>query len=420
MNAVATMPECLIAPFRQRIGQEVAVNFPEGAETVRITEVDPQGDISAEKLIKAGGRTVATTPRNFKLSDLDPGERFKLLGRDGTPERQIMRGILAWEAEKTDAAKSFFAKANNDLGQLLVTHVDQVARDRRAAAAREQKAAQEAAAAKAYSAMLEIAGVESISKNSEKMITAIRRERFSKADVSQITRHLKKLTTELAKTKTVSDHQRVLKCFGLVRADYPLEVDQAVLDKALRKMNKDNPKEVIQATFRQEENGLSLTLQNLPSLTDISGLSGIPLTKLTIDRCPRLADLTPLAGMPLKDLEIKVVWQPGARDRLPMLLTDITPLQGMPLERLVLTQHRNLKDISPMKGMPLKHLNLWRTGVSDLSTLRGMPLESLEIRDTPVKDLRPLKDLPLTFLGVGGKVQDLSPIKGIKGLKLER
>jgi len=417
VDAVAGMPGCLVAPFRQRVGQEVRVNFPDGTEVVRIAGVGHQGDIKAERLLKARGKTVGTTPRNFNLSDLSPGERFKLLGRDQSGDRQIMRGLLAWEAEKVAAAKSFFGKANNDLGKLLIAQMAQLARDRRAANAREQKAAREAAAAEAYSSMLKISGVESMSKDTEKMITAIRRRRFSKDDVSQIRRELKRLQGDLAKTKTANDHQRILKCFGLVRVDYPLEVDQETLDEALTKLNKDNPKVVVQATFTIQADGISCKLKAGDAFTELDGLYGIPLISLTIDGCSNLQDLNPLRGMPLRELSIR-----GGHFHKYPKIKDLTPLKGMPLERLTLVHLSNLTNIAPLQGMPLRDLDLSATKITDVTPLRGMPLKRLVFWEVwELADISPLKGMPLEFLDVRRTaVKDMSPVKGIRGLELKQ
>lgn len=416
VDAVAGMPGCLVAPFRQRVGHEVRVNFPDGTEVVRIAGVGHQGDIKAERLLKAGGKTVGTTPRNFNLADLPPGERVKLLGRDESGERQIMRGILAWEANRPDAAKRFFAKSEDDLGRLLIARVDQVAKDRQAAAARERKGAQEAAATKAYETMLNTAGVERLRNEPDKMILAIRRKRFTEADVAQIRRQLGLLTDKLAKTAIARNNPQVLKCFALVRPVYPLEVDQTALDKVLAKLNKDNPKELIQAKFTVSDAELSLSLKEYHALVDLSALTGLPITNLEIENCNALADLSPLKGMPLRSLRVyrckKVV--------------DISPLQGMALHHLTVAgADRNsaphLTDLTPLRGMPLEELHVSFAHVTDLRPLRGMKLRTLGIQGTKVTDLTPLKGMPLERLYLRHtRIPDLSPVKTIKGLEIRR
>ena len=416
LNAAAAMTECLIAPFRGRLGQEVSVPFPDGVEVVRISDVDAEGNVKADKLLKVDAKVVGTTPHNFALSDLDAGERFKLLGSDASPEREIMRGLLAWEANRGDAAKTFFAKSNSALGKLLIARVDQVVKDRLAADVREQNAAREAAAARAYQAMLDTAGVESMRKDSDKMVMAIRRKRFSETEVTQIKHQLELLNGELAKTRIAGDVQRILKCFARVRPNFPLEVDQAEFDKALKKLNRDNPKVAVQATFKIEEDGISCVLKARDAFTDLSGLVGIPLTSLKIDGCKKLQDLTPLRGMPLKELFISG-WGPAH----PMI-TDLTPLKGMPLERLELCGLGNLTDIGPLHGMHLSRLDLAFSKVTDLRPIKGMPLKWLRLtRVWDLADISPLKGMPLEYLQVDGTaIKDMSPVKGITGLELKQ
>ncbi len=414
--AVAAMSECLIAPFRDLIGQEVSVPFPQGAELVRITGVDEEGRIKADKLLKVDARVAGTTPRDFALSDLDAGERFKLLGRDESPERQIMRGLLAWEAGRADAAKNFFAKSKNDLGKLLIARVDQVVKDKETAAAREQRAAHEAAAATAYEVMLKTAGVESMRKDTDRMVSAVRRKVFSEEEIKQIKHYLELLNGELAKTEIVRNNQPVLKCLALVRSEYPIEVDQATLDKALAKLNKDNPKEIIQAKFKVSDGELSLVLKNLYALVDLSALHGLPITNLEILDCNAFADLSPLRGMPLRSLRIHRCHK----------VADITPLQGMGLHSLTISgadgnSSLRLNDLSPLRGMPLTELSVKFTHVADLRPLTGMKLKKLGLEGTKVTDVTPLKGMPLEQLFIyQTRIPDLSPVKAIKGLEIIR
>ncbi len=419
--AVAAMPECLIAPFRDRIGQEVSVPFPQGADLVRITGVDEEGRIKAEKLLKVDAKVVGTTPRDFALSDLDAGERFKLLGRDESPERQIMRGLLAWEAGRADAAKNFFAKSKNDLGKLLIARVDQVVKDRLAADAREQNATQEAAAAKAYEAMLKTAGVQSMRDDSDKMIAAIRKKRFSEAEAAQISGQLSMLTGNLAKTQIAGEVQPVLKCFALVRPNFALEVDQATLDKAIAKLNKDNPKELITAAFDVGDGKLCLALKNHHALVDLTGLTGLPITHLKIENCRSLADLTPLQGMPLRELTLSTC----------MSIRDISPLKGMPLQHLYISgygmshAHKHvllLTDLTALEGMPLETVTLRYTDVENLGPLKEMKLKELNLSGCgKIRDLSPLKGMPLERLNIKEtRISDLSPVKSIKGLEISR
>lgn len=106
-----------------------------------------------------------------------------------------------------------------------------------------------------------------------------------------------------------------------------------------------------------EGGGWELDL-NRTGITDLSILSGVPVTSLN------LGDTA---------------------------VADLTPLRKLPLERLTLFDTQ-VADLSPLEGMQISELNLRGTQVADLSPLRGMPLASLRLQDSAVTDLSPLAD----------------------------
>ncbi len=157
-------------------------------------------------------------------------------------------------------------------------------------------------------------------------------------------------------------------------------------------------------------------------LTDLSPLSGLPLTSLNVSKS-QLVDLSPLKGKPLtvllcygtqvddlsplQGMKLKVLNFTGTR------VSDLSPLSGMPLENLDLGG-TNVVDLTGLAGMKLRGLVLEGATISNLSPLEGMPLTTLNICDSPVFDLSPLKGMELTFLHCGGtKVSDLSPLNGM-------
>ena len=326
-----------------------------------------------------------------------------------------MRGILAWEAKRADIAISLFAKSNSPIGNQLIARVDQLVKDSQASALLAMRATQDAAANRAYGGLLEIAGIGALRADIDKLTAAIRRKRFTEQEVAAIKRHLQLLDGELAQTQLAEDVRPVLACFALVRPDIPLEVDQAKLDEVLARLKKDNTKEVINAIFTVQNNGLSLSFENQPTLVDISALSSLPLTSLRFVYSRGLSDLGPLKGLPLTSLEFQYCAK----------VKDLSPLKSLPLKVLHIwgasTERLQLEDLSPLKGMSIEDLAVTYSSVSDLSPLKGMPLKRLSIEgSTSVVDIRPLKGMPLKWLKVPVSVSDLSPVNRIEGLQLER
>jgi len=95
--------------------------------------------------------------------------------------------------------------------------------------------------------------------------------------------------------------------------------------------------------------------------------------------------------------------------------TDLTVISGMPLSALVVSGNWDLTQLGPLKGMPLTVFACDNTQVSDLSPLSGMPLKQLTFHVSQVADLSPLKGMPLEHLNCDRTlVSDFTPLAGMK------
>ena len=139
---------------------------------------------------------------------------------------------------------------------------------------------------------------------------------------------------------------------------------------------------------------------NLKTVTDLSGLKGIPFRVLDLRGTP-VSDLGPLQGMPLIMLGIEQT-----------RVVDLGPIQDAELVKLYLNDTR-VSDLGPLEGMPIEELMLVNTGVSELAALRRMPLKMLWLNNSPVSDIEPIAGCPLISLTLEGtRVVDLSPLSG--------
>jgi internalin A len=144
---------------------------------------------------------------------------------------------------------------------------------------------------------------------------------------------------------------------------------------------------------------------NVTTVSDISGLQGIPFGALDLRGLP-ITTVSPLKGMPLKLLGLE-----GTR------VTDLSPLAGAPLVKLYLNDTA-VSDLTPLKGMPLGELMLANTLVSDLTPLTGAPLQMLWFNKAPVTDIGPIAKCPLLSLTLEGtEIADLKPLSGNTTLK---
>ncbi len=209
--------------------------------------------------------------------------------------------------------------------------------------------------------------------------------------------------------------------------------------------------------------GLNISQLKLPGqpLADLSPLKGMALTVLDISST-RVADLTPLRDMPLKELYCRSAQ-----------VADLSPLRGMPIEKLQ-CQGTPVSDLSPLLELPALRSLLIPETVENQEVLRpltklawigwagdqppdaptasstlspeafwkrydtiatvraalvkaGVPLKERQIvgnpksgvilylDNSPLTDLSFLQPLPIDRLKLtGGKVSDLSPLKGSK------
>lgn len=172
-----------------------------------------------------------------------------------------------------------------------------------------------------------------------------------------------------------------------------------------------------------EDGTMALDLSGT-SVTDLSPLKGMPITKLNLRRT-KVSSLTPLRGMPLRELymEENPISDLSPLKGMPMNklmisglpVTDIGPLRGMPLKELQL-QFCSIRDITPLGGMPLTKLHLGNLLATDFSVIRGMLINDLSIQLSEFSDLTLLQNMPLEHLNLGynPRLSDLGPLRGMK------
>jgi serine/threonine protein kinase len=122
-----------------------------------------------------------------------------------------------------------------------------------------------------------------------------------------------------------------------------------------------------------------------------------------------VTDMTPIKT--LKGLQ-RLVLSPAKPGELGAL-TDLSALSGLPLTWFSCHGNPQLHDLSPLKDLPLTGLTCGGTQVTDLTPLSGMRLVTLGINDTPVEDISVLNGMPLAVLWCQNtKIGNLSPLQG--------
>ena len=408
------MPSIILAAYKSHKGKDTTVYFRKGMEKLRITQAGPEG-VMAKRSIVTQGKVVGSSARSFGYRDLSVREKMIRLGKEQTPEKDIMRGLLAWESKRPEAAEKLFVRSDSELGRILNERMAQLLMQQKDAVVAGKKARREAVAARAFQELLAAAGLAKAEKNPEKLKLVVRKKRFTESEIARAGKCLKSFRQQHADTDYAGDYAAVLDTFARIRPNMPLYVTQDVLDAALARLQKANPGSVSWKEAKIEEDGIVLDFSGQGMLIDISALHGLPIKSLNLN-LTAVKDLTPLQGMPLTRLELMY---------LNSAQHDLSPLSGMPLRRLGLRSRGangpRALNLRPLQGMSLEHLDLSGDNGSagDLSPLLGMPLKHLNLQFwRGLHDISPLENMPLEYLNiVRTGVKDITPIQGSKTLK---
>ncbi len=383
---VAAMPQVILDSFRANQGREVMVDFMSGPQLLKIGTVGSDGAIRAQR--NFGGAGYAQ--RNFRVDELAFQERFERLGKEVVPDLDIMRGLIANQWQKEAVAERFFQRAGGLLGDELAQRVG-----------RKMAGARELEAEKAFANLLRIAGLPPNAGATDEVLRSVRRKSYPAADVARIREAASKFRQSYGDSEKASQAAGLLTV--LERVDtVPREVDQAILDQAIKRLKSENP-QVSEMTFLHDVNneGIEMDLSNNPELSTIAALERLPLTKLNLSKT-KVGDLSALRMMPLRILDLS-----GCP------VDDIQILEGMPLEDLNLSGCK-VRSVRPLKGAPLRTLILAGNPVNIISTLSDMPIVKLDLGGCPVADVRPLRTVPLEWLSLWKtKIPDLKPLKGM-------
>ena len=202
LAAATSLDAVILASFRKDIGKSETIFLRKGKVQGKILEVSSQG-IKMAVLLPGGKGTMG---RTVKLQELSIREELRRLGKGDTPEQNLMRGLLAVEADRLDVARKLFDKAGGPLAAALATALAEL----------ENKEAETAADLAARKLLRTIAR----STSSQKRDDIIREVRVkcskSPANIQQAKKLLGKYEKEYGETETGK------KWIALVRAAIPV------------------------------------------------------------------------------------------------------------------------------------------------------------------------------------------------------
>jgi hypothetical protein len=115
------MREHILDSFSSDAGKAVDIQLTKETITCEIQEVTQEA-VKVQQLVKRGQAT-GRIGRTIRYEDLSIQEKLRRLGDGDAPELNIMRGLLAAQAERPDIARKLFEKAGGPLGEALVAEL---------------------------------------------------------------------------------------------------------------------------------------------------------------------------------------------------------------------------------------------------------------------------------------------------------
>ncbi|MGQ9662989.1 MAG: protein kinase domain-containing protein [Kiritimatiellia bacterium] len=117
-RAVAKLPTLVLNSYERDRGLEIPVGLKRGTETLQIWTVEA-GKVQAARIERPGWGVAVAHPTSFSYEDLTTREKMARLGTAPGEERDIMRGLLSFEAGAYDSAQKYFRNASSPLVQVL-------------------------------------------------------------------------------------------------------------------------------------------------------------------------------------------------------------------------------------------------------------------------------------------------------------
>ncbi len=120
VSQAGRIPETVLASFEADKGKEIAVECRSAVlEHVRVLSVNG-GTIVLHEPVEGG-----SVERKVSVNDLTPMEMIRRLGSGTTPERALMRGLVALGAGRPSAAKTQFEAMGTAFGEALIRALGQ-------------------------------------------------------------------------------------------------------------------------------------------------------------------------------------------------------------------------------------------------------------------------------------------------------
>jgi hypothetical protein len=423
LGEASRVDQAILRWFDERKGQSVQVEIDGKPRAFAIKDVTDNRIVGE---IMEGGRLVRSVRTvRYYVDDLSVSDRMARLEGDISPGATLAKGLMMLELGRVEEALGLFEELGAGLGSRLTRFVVQSGKGGLA----------DAMAERDMVALMRSAGVvvglfsreewmkslEGRSASEEEVARLVWsvgqfREKHKGAPFAQKAEPILAALEAMPVTPSVfsGPHVGQNDDSASLPESFGQNDDSASLGLLVtRKMLADNPGLISSGIRLQADDGgrivrlevISPAIKNIgavAALTDLRELVFAGMPQESGQRSAALSDISPLSGLPLTTLDISLT-----------AVTDLTPLRGMKLTELSLA-HVPVGDVAALRGMPLKKLNLAGTAIDSVAALSGLPIDNLDVSGTRLADLAPVRGMPLTHLNIGRThVDRIDPLRGM-------
>jgi serine/threonine protein kinase/DNA-directed RNA polymerase subunit RPC12/RpoP len=345
-----TMSAQVLASFQRDIGKTVTVSTRNGMDQGEVAAIS--GDsVQLKKIFSPTDPSSGFAMVKYRALDLTIPEWMKRLG-DNNAEQELMRGLLTYQLKAPDKARTMFEQANHPLGTLLAKRIIEL----QAATVEREKAATETAAKNAYTTLLHVVAPELAAQETDALLAAIQQHVATDDQRAKARNAVQTYNNQHGKTEWAKSHQEILAALADLntkpvikkRALIDVNAVQDATDKAISRLQDDNPGDPLRYKVSIESDGVILILRGNASLRDIRALDGLPIKQLDLSRCTTLKNIDILANFGLlSSLKLSGT-----------AITSVHPLRSTQLRELWLRGCENLTNLVPLRECPLQYLDI--------------------------------------------------------------
>ncbi|MFT5124688.1 MAG: serine/threonine protein kinase [Verrucomicrobiales bacterium] len=124
INQYTHLAETIMNSYTADLNNELKVELKRGVENLQIKKIDQDGTVSAIRKIRNGDLVVGHSVVEFSCEDLSTREMISRLDQANAPDRDILKGLIFYQAGSISAARTLFNSTPTAAGKLLKHRLD--------------------------------------------------------------------------------------------------------------------------------------------------------------------------------------------------------------------------------------------------------------------------------------------------------